>query len=56
MYRIVVIGSVSGVFLFDAYRDALNWRALGLWLEGALTICELGVFVLFGTRLGFLAG
>jgi hypothetical protein len=27
MYRIVMIGSVSDVFLLNAYRDALNWRA-----------------------------
>ena len=29
MYRIVMIGSVSGVFLLNAYRYALNWRASG---------------------------
>ena len=53
MYQIVMIGSVSGVFLLNAYRYALNWRASGFGC--ALTICELGLFVLFEARLGFLA-
>jgi len=36
-----MIGSVSDVFLLNAYRDALNWRAWGISLS-TLAICELG--------------
>ena len=33
-YRIVMIGSVSDVFLLNAYRNALNWRGWVLaWLR-----------------------
>ena len=37
-YRIVMIGSVSDVFLLNAYRDALNWRALVLALVRRLYV------------------